>query len=238
MASEKAVHLSRLRELIAHSRELRRTRAQGEQLNPLQYQLAEWQASRLARTYSDLSSQRRYKLAMAFFLTDLYGPKDFSQRDQDIERVYPMMAKVLSGHAIQSITLALELHAISQALDTKMVAALTQMGVQEIDAEAYSLAYRQVGDRPARQRQIDLVLTLGEVLDSVVGNPLIYAAIKVARAPAHAMGFGELQDFVERGFTAFKKLRGAKPFLDILRERETRLLEAMFDGADTSDLLD
>ncbi len=237
MSNDKAVHLSRLRELIAHSRELRRTQVQTSEVNPLQYELAEWQAARLARTYSDLSSQRRYKLAMEFFLTDLYGPKDFSQRDEDIERVYPMMAKVLSGHAIQSITLALELHAISQDLDGKMVAALTEQGVDEIDAESYSLAYRQVGDRRSRQRQIDLVLTLGEVLDSVVGNPLIYAAIKVARAPAHAMGFGELQSFVERGFTAFKKLRGAKPFLKILRERETRLLEAMFENDDTSALL-
>ena len=40
-----------------------------------------YQQSRFALTYADLLSHPRYAGASRFFLDDLYGPGDFSQRD-------------------------------------------------------------------------------------------------------------------------------------------------------------
>ena len=53
---------------------------------------------------------------------------------------------------------------------------------------------------------------------------------RLARGPAHAAGFGALHDFLERGFVAFDRMRGADEFLDAVRERETRLLERLYAG--------
>jgi len=228
--SNKGVQLSRFRELLSESQQLRRQQVTSEGLSPGQHRLATWQADRLAYAYRDLESQSRYRLAVEFFLSDIYGPKDFTQRDEDVERIYPMMSRVLSATAIESMTRALELHALSQRLDGEMVAALERAGVTEIDGAAWAAAYLEVGDREARERQITLVMELGKLLDSVVANPLIYAAIKVARGPAHAMGFGELQDFVERGFVAFRHMHGADRFLGAVRDRELAIHHRLMAG--------
>ena len=49
--------------------------------------LRQWQAARLARTYTDLLASERFGKAAQFFLSDLYGPKDFSSRDEEVERI-------------------------------------------------------------------------------------------------------------------------------------------------------
>src|SRR5258705_12707633 len=55
------------------------------------HRLRAWQNERFARTYADLAAQPRYKAAVHFFLTELYGDKDMSARDADLERVLPLM---------------------------------------------------------------------------------------------------------------------------------------------------
>jgi hypothetical protein len=59
---------------------------------------------------------------------------------------------------------------------------------------------------------------------------MIYLTVKVARGPARLAGFGELQSFIERGLYAFKKMKGARRFLDALAEREMQVLNAIYDG--------
>ena len=53
--------------------------------------LREWQAARLARTHADLLASPRFGQAAEFFLSDLYGPKDFSSRDEEVERILPCL---------------------------------------------------------------------------------------------------------------------------------------------------
>ena len=57
--------------------------------------LRRWQAQRLAGTYADLAASERYGPATAFFLSDLYGERDFTQRDLSLERAYPLIVKLL-----------------------------------------------------------------------------------------------------------------------------------------------
>ncbi len=52
------------------------------------------------------------------------------------------------------------------------------------------------------------------------------------RKPARLAGFAALQDFLERGFTAFRKMHGAADFLATIDRRERELMDAMFAGAD------
>jgi hypothetical protein len=43
-------------------------------------------------------------------------------------------------------------------------------------------------------------------------------------------GLGDLQDFLERGFAAFRDMKGAEEFLALLRERETTILNRLFSS--------
>jgi hypothetical protein len=194
--------------------------------------LRRWQAERLARTYADLMASDRYRPAARFFLSDIYGDKDFTERDQSIERVYPAMVKALPDAALHTIALAVEVHALSTELDRDLWEVLTsELGVKErISEDQYAEAYRRCGNYAERLRQIELIRQVGDDLDHVVGKPLIYGMLKLARKPARLAGFGELQDFLERGFTAFSHMDGSAKFLETVTTREKAILTRIRAG--------
>ena len=220
----------RLAEQLERSRLARLRQYDQNGLRPECRLLAAWQAGRLRHTYSDLLEISRYRKAVEFFLTDLYGDKDFSARDEGVERVYPIMSRVMPGAALQTISIGIELHAISQELDLDMVAMLWgEMGVGDrLDAEAYAEAYRRCGNMDGRRRQISIVREVGSSLDSVVFKPFIYNAVKLGRGPAKMAGLLALHDFIERGFLAFRAMKGSDDFIDAVVTRETAIMESIF----------
>jgi hypothetical protein len=222
-----------MRELIERTRRLRRLEVAAAGLSGGRRLLAEWQSARLARTYADFSAQPRYRPAVEFFLHDLYGPVDFSQRDADVERVYPVMARVLGAHALEPITRAIELNVLTQELDLRMADILvSELGAGEaLDAPTYAEAFRRCDDRAGRLRQVALVEQVGRALEEVVRNPIILATARAARLPARLAGFAELQDFVERGLRAFRHMHGAGELIEAIGQRERRVLDLIFSGA-------
>lgn len=193
--------------------------------------LADWQARRLAHTYADLRADPRYAPATEFFLTDLYGPRDFSKRDADGERVAAAMHRVLPESAIRPIEAALVLNRLTHVLDAELAQMLFEiMQVERIDAASYAEAYRRCDQYTRRKSQIEQVDALGRQLDHVVAKPMIQLALRLARGPAHLAGLGELQDFLERGVRAFLHMSGASAFLDTIRARESDILTRIFDG--------
>jgi hypothetical protein len=222
-----------LREQLDRLRALRATWADDGAATALLLALRKWQALRLARTYADLSASERYAPATAFFLSDLYGERDFTERDLSLERAYPVLVKILPNAVILPVAWAIELHALTAELDRALCKALQVQGriTGGITESAYASAYRYCANPRLRQRQIDLLLAVGERLDRVVGKPLLRRLLRMARKPAHAAGFAQLQDFLERGLSAFKHMRGASGFLATIARRETQISERLFAGA-------
>ena len=190
-------------------------------------ELRTWQAERLAATYADLRRDPGYTAAVDFFLTDLYGPQDFTRRDDDFARAWGRLKRGLPDAALEVLARALELQVLSAELDQAMLARLAAGPVTGL---SYASAYRAVGRPDARQRQIDLALGIGTDLARLVTFPLIGLALRVAHAPAHLAGFGALQDFLERGYDAFRKMANAGVLLEAIRSRETALMRKLFDG--------
>lgn len=222
----------RLAEQIERSR-LARIRQVGEDgLRPECAALAAWQADRLRHTYADLLADDRHRKAVQFFLSDLYGARDFSERDEGVERIYPVMARVLPAGAIATIAKGIELHALSQELDLDMVAVLWgELGAEDgLGPDLYAEAWRRCHNEPERRRQIALVSEVGLALDDVVFRPMVHNAVKMARGPARLAGMSELHDFIERGFEAFRHMRGSAVFLETIQTRETRILDSILAG--------
>ena len=190
-------------------------------------ELQEWQAQRLARTYQDIARLPRYRLAVRFFLDELYGDGDPEARDRDLVKVQRVMEALLPRDALRALNMAIELEILSQELDAAVVRALPPSRITEA---TYAEGYRGAGQRRARVRQIELIGEVGRYLDTVVRKPLIRALVRFARRPAHAAGFGSMQEFLERGLDAFEALQGADEFLDLIKEREMSALEKLFDG--------
>jgi hypothetical protein len=189
--------------------------------------LRRWQGERLAATYADLSREPRYLPAVRFFLDDLYGPVPFTQRDDDLRRAWSILRRTLPAPAMQALGKAIELEVLTHELDERVAHALA---CAQVDAATYTAAYAAVGDAPARARQVDLVVGVGDDLDRIVRFPFIGFALRMAHRPAHAAGFGALQDFLERGFAAFERMGSAVGFLATIRERETALMRGLLAG--------
>jgi len=186
-----------------------------------------WQSRRLRKSYADVAAQPRYRAATSFFIDDLYGPKDFSGRDQAMLKIFPLMTRLLPASAVETAAISIELEALSEDLDHRLAAALPE---GPIDDAAYGEAYRKSSTREERGRQIDLIEAVGKRLDALVRKPLVPQMLKVMRRPARMAGLGGLQDFLEEGFTSFREMKGADEFLATLRGREEKILSRLFSS--------
>lgn len=213
--------------LATHLQRLKALRGKGAKRPARLAELKRFQSQRLSDTYADLAAQPRYRAATQFFLDDLYGPKDFSARDQEMLRIVPVMSRLLPASALETAALAIELEALSEDLDQRLAAALDK---GPITGESYAKAYRESSTRAERQRQIELIEGVGKRLDALVKKPLVSHMLKLMRRPAHLAGLGGLQDFLEEGFAAFRGLKGADDFLGTLRAREEKILSRLFSA--------
>ena len=190
--------------------------------------LRAWQAARLQHTYEELRRDERYRIAVDFFLNELYGPQDFTRRDTDMRRAWKYFKRALPEGALRVLQRAFALQVLSEELDQGMAERLSGAA---ITSASYSSAYRSVGTPDARREQIDLLIAVGEDLERLVSHAWISLALRSARAPAKAAGFGALQDFLEKGFAAFRRMKGAQRFLSAILQRETDIMEALFNGS-------
>jgi hypothetical protein len=99
-----------------------------------------------------------------------------------------------------------------------------------LSVAAYCDAFRALGNRDERERQIALIVEIGRALDRYVNKPLLRTTLAAMRLPARTAGLGALQAFLERGFTAFGHMDGAREFLATIQSRETKLMNAIFAG--------
>src|SRR5256885_8184051 len=81
--------------------------------------LKTYQQRRFARTYADLLATSRYGPAARFFLEELYGPRDFTERDAQFVRVVPALVRLFPHDIVATVDTLAELHALSEMLDSE-----------------------------------------------------------------------------------------------------------------------
>ena len=190
-----------------------------------------FQAQRFQATYPDLLESARYQTAANFFLVELYGDKDYSERDQQFARIASTIAKLFPQSVVNTAAALANVHALTERLDDAMARsylALQATDHGQTDARLYIACWRQVADLASRQEQLQVVLALGQSLDSLTRKPGLRTLLKMMRGPAAASGLGSLQKFLESGFDAFQTMRGADKFLQLIAEREMDWIERLF----------
>lgn len=190
-------------------------------------ELRAFQARRLAFTHADLLESPRYRTAARFFLDQLYGVKDFSQRDAELARVIPTLTRFLPEAALETIADAVELDALSERLDLATAKALVAdpaIRGRPVDDDAYARAFRAAGSRSDRERQVELVEHIGRALDRLVRHPLLGGLLGAMEGPARLAGLAAMHEFLASGFRAFKAMKGADVFLRTVIDRERTLM--------------
>ena len=190
--------------------------------------LKAYQQKRFARTHASLLAHPRYGRAANFFLNELYGPQDFTQRDAQFSRIVPALVRLFPADTVATVESLAAVHALSERLDTAMA---VHLGGAAPSRASYVRAWQATGEPAARARQIELVMQVGEALDRHTRSFVLRASLKAMRGPARAAGMGALQAFLEGGFDAFGAMGGAKEFLTTIQARETALAARLFEPA-------
>lgn len=200
-----------------------------------------YQHGRFMRSYADLLADPRYRGAALFFLEDLYGPGDFTARDEQFARIVPGLVRMFPRDIVATVQSLGQLHALSEELDTLMAVALGGLpprapdegaALVTVDGARYGRCWRGVAGPTERERQIALMLGVGQALERYTHSALMRSSLRLMRGPAQAAGLGALQAFLERGFDTFRSMHGALDFLAVIAERERALAAALFAGAD------
>jgi hypothetical protein len=183
---------------------------------------ANWQLEYLLPFFSDLYARDGYSDAIDFTISDLAGI-GISSRDRDLERAAPAITTILPLRALETIAKAAEMNARVLQINTAICRCLlvgNDLPAQITERE-YCIACRKASSLDDCVELIHLITGLGRTLKSLVTVPMIGMTLRTMRAPAHAAGFGALQEFLEKGYRTFRQIPDIDHFLS---EIETRMI--------------
>lgn len=224
---------------MARVAELRRERDAQPALARATAAVKRFQARRFAHTYADLLDSGTYAAPSRFFLEELYSERDFADRDVQFARIAGALERIFPKAVVATAMRLADLHGMTEELDHRMGVAWLALGPEGAGAsltepDRYASCWRRVGRDADRHWQLQTVLSLGRDMARLTCTPGLRTLLRMMRAPAAAAGMSALQAFLEAGFDTFgamARVRGAADaFLQVIDEREQRLMQALFRG--------
>jgi hypothetical protein len=219
-----------IRDAVARVDALRRAQQQVPGLAGAVHAVKHYQARRFAGTYADLLSRGRYSSAARFFLLELYGDKDFAERDAQFVRIAGGLQRLFPAQVTALAVALADLHALTEQLDHLLALEWLRCADESSVHARYVKSWRACGSRDSREAQLLTVLEIGAEMDLLTRAPGLRLLLRMMRAPAHAAGLAALQSFLETGFDTFAAMQGAQAFLQTVRDREVALMELLFDA--------
>jgi hypothetical protein len=225
-----------IREAVGRVTQLRLEAAAQPDLHAATTAVKAFQARRFAGTYADLLASNDYGSAARFFLEELYSDKDYSSRDAQFARIAGALQTLFPRQVVATAVSLAELHVLTEELDRQMALAwLDNVALDEASGIArYMACWAAVGRESERERQLEMVLSVGSDLDRLTRTAGLRLMLRMMRRPAMAAGLGALQGFLESGFDTFAEMSGrgarAQEFLNIVRQRESAWIKLLSRG--------
>lgn len=193
--------------------------------------LAQWQSERLKHSHNELYSSANYQQGLAFLFTELYSDTDFTERDRDLERIFPKMVKLLPSSVIETVSLLVELNMLTQMLDLELVQKLfIDLEHATINEKNYCEAYQLCNNQQQRAYQIKLTESLGKKLDKYARSQVIMFSLKLSKNAAKSAGLGALHNFLSSGFAAFHSMQNIDALMHTIALKETEYLNQIISG--------
>ena len=216
------LHLARVSEL--------RERAQQQGLAQAVHAIKRLQAQRFRGTYADFLARPQFAPATRFFLEELYGEHDFSERDRQFGRIAGALERMFPA-AVSSLAVDLaETHALTEVLDHELASHWMTQAEDTPAALRYVTSWRRTGAHEDRLRQLTVVQHMGGELQRLTRNASLRLGLKMMRRPAHLAGLSALQGFLESGFDSFAAMRNPDEFMRAIQTRERHWIDAFFEA--------
>lgn len=208
-----------------------------------QYELfLDWQVAYTLPFYSEFQTEPDTAAAVEFVISDLIGTGIIA-RDADLARVIPIMVRLLPARALQTLASAMELNARALTINLDICRRLfattnVDAGISERD---YCAAFRHTTSLEECRELIELIVGLGHSLERMVRSTALGLTLRAMHHPAHAAGFGAMQEFLETGYSTFHAIEDVDFFLGRFAERMEevfgRACDAPLSDMDPSPLL-
>lgn len=190
--------------------------------------LQRFQSHRLRRDHADLAAEPQYRLIAQFFFEEIYGPRDFSQRDEQARRLHQFVG-MAPGVVVRDVEQVLELLDLTTRLDETVAQQLAVIGAPEdFDEPTYEQAYRQANNYDERRRQIELVRAALYNVYRLSRRPFMDAVLHRTPGLAHAVGMADIHRFLLAGYTAIKPVRDIHRFVEAVCVREELRLDRIY----------
>ena len=198
-------------------------------------EVKEFQSARFAATYSDLINSNEFSGPTRFFLTELYSANDYASRDAQFARIAGALQTFFPDQVVATAVSLAQLHVLTEELDFEMGLAWLRVepqGDSACDSVCkYIKSWAEVDRRQDRERQLDVVISVGKELVRLTRTRGLRLMLKMMHRPANVAGLASLQSFLESGFDTFAAMAShngtAQKFLETISERESRWIDLL-----------
>lgn len=190
--------------------------------------LQEFQSYRLRRDHADLAAEPQYQLIGEFFFEEMYGPRDFTARDEQARRLNQLMP-FAPGLAIRDVDQVLQLLDVTHRLDESLCEWLLAIEAPlDFDEAIYERAYRLADNYGDRVLQLDLVRSSLYSVYRMASKPLIKLALDRTEPIARSVGMADIHRFLRAGYRAIQPVRDIHRFVETVYIREKDRLDRIY----------
>jgi hypothetical protein len=187
-----------------------------------------FQSRRLRRDHADLSEEEQYSALGEFVFEDLYGPRDFSARDDQARRVQQFI-HLIPGLGLRDVEQVFALLGLTNKLDETVGAWLLALDAPlDFDEAIYERAYRMADNYAERVQQLELVSAALYNVHRLARKPLLGIAFRRTQSLAHATGMTEIHSFLYRGYQAILPVQDIHRFVETVNMRELDRLDRIY----------
>ncbi|NNJ11314.1 hypothetical protein EKD04_013310 [Chloroflexales bacterium ZM16-3] len=189
-----------------------------------------FQSNRLRRDYSDLASIPMYDPVAEFFFEELYGPRDFSQRDDDARRLQHFL-HIVPGVHLHDVEELLDLISITAHLDDGLTLRVIDAGAPlTFDEPLYERLYREADNYDERLRQLELIRNCLLNVFRLSRSHLLGMGLESSGLIARLAGFEAGHTFLLKGYRALRNVTEIDHFATTIYNRELERLDRIFAG--------
>lgn len=187
-----------------------------------------FQSNRLRRDYRDLSEVPEYEPLGEFFFNEMYGPRDFSQRDQEGRRLHHFLG-ILPGVRLRDLEEVLELLELTYQLDDDLARRMLAADVgTNFDEISYEYFYRLADKYDERFRQLTLVRSSLYNVFQLSRSPILGLALRRSHFVSRLAGIGTVHTFLLRGYEALQNVAAIEHFAETIYQRELDRLNRIY----------
>jgi hypothetical protein len=191
--------------------------------------LQSFQSQRLRRDHADIADEPQYRQIANFFFQEMYGPNDFSSRDEQAHRLQQFV-HLVPGLAARDVLDVLELLDLTNHLDDAVAARLSALAAPlDFDEHIYERVYQLCDNYADRVRQIELSRNALYSVHRMALTPLIGAVLQRTQGLAQAVGMTDMHRFLHLGYHAILSVRDIHRFVETILLREQDRLDRIYE---------